>query len=349
MMLNKGQTQDASNGATAIQAGGDVHIGISATEARNIAQDVAKLTFYELSGVARDLAATRVEEITNKVIDKLEAEFPAGLNKAKDPDFQYALLTVQKQYARNGDEDLGALLVNLLVDRSKQEKRDILQIVLNESLETAPKLTDAQLSNLAVIFLLKYTQNREVLNIEALGRYFDRYLFPFTSLLTKSQASFQHLEFAGCGATQITDVTLEDVLFHTYGGLFMAGFDSSELCKVELPASICDELFMPCISNPEKIQIKMKNSDVLTEFLTAKGIAEPAISQIKQLYESNKLSSEKIKEQCIALRPFMAELFDVWNSSNMKSFTLTSVGLAIGHANVKRQAGKFAELSVWIN
>ena len=53
--------------------------------------DVARATFYELTGAAKEIATIRVEEITNQVIEKLEKDFPAGLQKAKDPDFQYAL------------------------------------------------------------------------------------------------------------------------------------------------------------------------------------------------------------------------------------------------------------------
>lgn len=348
-MLDKDQSQDTSDGAIALQAGRDIIVGISATEARNIALDVAKATFYDLSGDARNLASCRVEEITNKVIDKLESEFPEGLWKAKDPDFQYALLTVQKQYARSGDVDLGDLLVDLLVDRSKQEKRDILQIVLNESLETAPKLTDSQLANLAIIFLFKYTQNQSVLNLNKLGNHLDKHVGPFISLLTKSQASFQHMEFAGCGAIQIADMSLEDTLFHAYGGLFMAGFDAAEINKIGLSESIIHELFMPCMNNPEKMQVRMKNAEVLKEFLTQKNIPAPLHPMILPLYDKYRLPKEEIKQKCIELRPYMSELFEVWNNSSMNCFTLTSVGIAIGHANIKRHVGAFSNLSIWIN
>lgn len=100
---------------------------MTSSEARAIALDVAKATFYELSSVAKETANIRVEEITDQVIKKLENDYPAGLQKANDPDFQYALFTVQKEYARNGDKDLGDLLVDLLVDRSKQDQRDTLR------------------------------------------------------------------------------------------------------------------------------------------------------------------------------------------------------------------------------
>jgi hypothetical protein len=45
----------------------------------------------------------------------------------------------------------------------------------------------------------------------------------------------------------------------------------------------------------------------------------------------------------------MSGLFETWSGSLMKNFTLTSVGIAIGHANIKRLIGEFANLSIWIN
>lgn len=42
-------------------------------------------------------------------------------------------------------------------------------------------------------------------------------------------------------------------------------------------------------------------------------------------------------------------LFETWSESAMKNFTLTSVGIAIGYANIKRLVGEFANLSIWIN
>ena len=48
-------------------------------------------------------------------------------------------------------------------------------------------------------------------------------------------------------------------------------------------------------------------------------------------------------------RPYMASMIDVWENSLMKNFTLTSVGIAIGHANVKKNLGEFTDLSIWIN
>lgn len=350
-MLNKEQNQDVGSGATAIQAGGSVtvvNVGVTSSEARQIALDVAKATFYELTGTAKETASIRVEEITDQVIKKLEKDFPAGLQKAKDPDFQYALYTVQKEYARNGDKELGDLLVDLLVDRSKQDQRDILQIVLNESLSTAPKLTDSQLAALAVIFLFKYTQNDGVGNNQLLGEYLDKYVFQFIHKLSKNRAGYQHLEFAGCGSILVGS-TLEEAIGKSYQGLFVKGFDQSEIANRAISVGLDPRLFIPCLNDQSKLQVKGLNRDGLEKYLETSGVPQEDRAKILGLFDIGKMSPPEIKDKVIIIRPYMAQLFDVWNDSEMQSFNLTSVGMAIGHANIKRFIGEFASLAIWIN
>jgi hypothetical protein len=352
LMLNKDQNQDVGNSATAIQAGGSVtviHVGVTSAEARAIALDVARATFYELTGVAKETASIRVEEITDQLIKKLEKDFPEGLQKAKDPDFQYALFTVQKEYARNGDKDLGDLLVDLLVDRSKQDQRDILQIVLNESLSTAPKLTDTHLAALAVIFLFKYTQNYDVGNHQMFGEYLDKHLSPFVSKLTKNQAGYQHLEFSGCGSIGIAGNSLEGILGTTYQGQFLKGFDQSEIESRAISVGLDDRFFMRCLNDPKKLQVKANSKENLEKILDTSGISPDDRAKILQLFDFEKMSEPEIKEKLIAIRPYMTDVLEIWTSSSMQTFTLTSVGIAIGHANIKRLIGEFASLSIWIN
>lgn len=351
-MLNKDQNQSVGESATAIQAGGHVtvvNVGVTPSEARAIALDVAKATFYELSGVAKDIANSRVEEITDQVIRKLETEFPAGLHKAKDPDFQYALFTVQKEHARNGDKDLGDLLVDLLVDRSKQDHRDILQIVLNESLSTAPKLTDTHLAALAVIFLFKYTQNHGVGNHQLLGEYLDKHVLPFASKLSKNQAGFQHLEFSNCGAVGLAGNSLQNILGITYQGQFLKGFDQSEISNRGISIGLDPRFFVRCINDLSKLQVNANSKEALEKHLDKEQISSEDRAKILELFDLGKMTEDEIKEKVISIRPYMSDVFDIWSNSAMQTFTLTSVGMAIGHANIKRLVGEFASLSIWIN
>lgn len=349
-MLNKDQRQSVGSDGIGIQAGGNVNIGISVEEARSIALDVAKVTFYELTGLAKDTMSARVEEITEHVISRISKEYPEGLRKAVDPDFQYALLTVQKQYGRTGDEDLGQLLADLLVDRSKQDQRSILQIVLNESLEVAPKLTASQLSILAVAFFLRYTVENKMASDAQLGLYFDVYLQPFVSGLVNSIASFQHLEFAGCGSAQMAHASLEDIFLHGYTGLFVKGFDAAVVEASGLSDSLCRKFLIPCLNDKTKFQVGAMNLEVLQKLIGLEEVAPQDAVMIFSLFGRNKMSASEVRSKCVALRSYMERVFTFWDESDIHKFSLTSVGIAIGHANIKKTIGKeFADLSIWIN
>jgi hypothetical protein len=351
-MLNRDQEQNVAEGSTAIQAGGNVTItkaGLTYAEVRDVALDVFRANFYQLAGVAEHTARSRAEEITGEFLSKLQEEHPAGLEKSNDPDFQYALFTVQREYARNGDKQLGDLLVDLLVDRSKQEQRDILQIVLNESLNTAPKLTESQLAALALIFLFGHTQNFRVGNHETLGLYLDKHVAPFASKIVKNLACYQHLQFCGCGSIGLGTRELELIIGSVYQGQFLKGFDEKEVADRGISLGLDPNFFIRCLNDPSKIQVRANSKETLEKAFEAYAVTPDDRSKIGALFDVGKMSNSEIRDKCIEIRPFMSEVFDVWSDSAMKNFTLTSVGIAIGHANIKRLVGEFANLSIWIN
>jgi len=352
-MFRANQDQNVGNGAIAVQAGNDVNItqnGLSYSEVRDVALDVFRANFFQLTGPAMETARARAEEITEDFLKKLQHENPSGFGKGQDPDFQYALFTVQREYVRSGDKDLGDLLVDLLVDRSKQEQRDILQIVLNESLSTAPKLTDSQLSVLSIIFIFKYAQAQWVGNDAKLGEFFDQAALPFSTKIATNDACFQHLEFTGCGSTAyMSNTSLEAVIERSYQGLFFKGFDLSEIDSRGISIGANGNLFIRCFNDPSKFQIRAANTRSLNDLYKDNKISEEDQAKINGLFGEYKMSLDEIREKCVTIRPFMKSVFENWTNSRMNCFTLTSVGMAIGHANIKRLIGEFASLSNWVN
>ena len=127
----KDQNQESGDNSTNLQ-GKTIIInqGLSYADAKEIALDVFKSNFLELSAKAAETAKRRAEELVDNFLNELKQRAPESLNKMEDPGMQYAIFTAQKEYAKTGDKDLSKLLVDILVDRSKQEDRDLKQIVL---------------------------------------------------------------------------------------------------------------------------------------------------------------------------------------------------------------------------
>jgi hypothetical protein len=352
-MLNRGdeQTQQVGEGATAIQAAGNVVVnnGLSYTEVRAVVLDMFRSNFLQLAGEAKEVARQRAEEITDKFLEKLQKENPAGLSQAHTPDFQYGLFSVQRDFARTSDVDLGDLLVDLLVDRTKHPKRDMVQIVLNECLLVAPKLTNEQLSALAVVFYFKYCSEVGILTFQQLSARLDQFVRPFLSSLPRSATSYQHLEFAGCGTVQVTSSSLEDILWNRYQGLFDKGFDAFELSGAAFYFNQNQQLTGTCALDSSKIQVRAQNVDHLDKLLSAYRVSAEDAQKLRQAFGKNRLTSPEIKAKCIEVFPDIQLLFELWTSTNLHNITLTSVGIGLAHANIKRLNGEFADLSIWVN
>jgi hypothetical protein len=304
---------------------------------------------YRLSSLAIQTAEQRAEEVTEKLLERLLREHLEGFAQANDPGFQHALYIVQKEYARTGDVNLGDLLVDLLLDRTRHPQRDIMQIVLDESLNTAPKLTEDQLAVLSVVFLFKYTQHQGIGNHQMLGTHLDRVLQPFAAKVQKNQAWYQHLEFTGCGTIGLGEMSLESILGTTYQGLFLKGFDQAEISARGITAGLGSSLFMRCLNSPSKIQVRTNSHETLETLFDQAAVPKEERQKIKELFDETKMSEPEIRAKCIEIRPYTEHLFDIWSESPMRNFTLTSVGIAIGHANIRKIAGEFADLAIWIN
>ncbi|MGB3401344.1 MAG: LPO_1073/Vpar_1526 family protein [Microcoleaceae cyanobacterium] len=346
-MTNK-QSQKSGNNSTNYQAEQiTVNSGLSYSEVKDIALDVFENNFYQLAGIAQQIALERAEHITEEFIQKLHRENPESFSLAQNPDFQYSLLTVQQEFARSGDQDLGSLLVDLLVDRSKETNRSLLKIVLHESLNIAPKLTWEQLAALSIVFLLKHTQSNNILNFDDFGKYLDKFFQPFVGKLVKNQSCYQHLQYSGCGSINAFSNSLEDIFSSTYQTLFTKGFEPSEITKRNL--SIDLGFFMICLNNPTKWQFSVSDIETLKPILNNQGIESNEQMKIIELFNLNKMSTVEMKEKCVKTRSYMKTVFDIWSDSAIQNFQLTSVGIALGHANIKRLVGEFTDLSIWIH
>lgn len=132
MIKDQVQKQQAGNSSTNLQGQSImIHQGISYSDAKEIALDVYKANFLQLSQDAAELARARAEEITDNFLTKLKKENEAAVIEMSKPGMQAALFEAQKQYAKTGDKNLEGLLVDILVERASTPERNIYQIVLD--------------------------------------------------------------------------------------------------------------------------------------------------------------------------------------------------------------------------
>lgn len=343
------QSQSGGDNSVNIQANSVQVSGPSYLELREMMIDVFKANFPELLQEAREMVKTRVEAFVDGYLGALAENAPEEFGKLNDPDMQYALLTAQTEYARSGDEDLGELLIELLVDRTTKSNQDLQRIVLNESIATAPKLVPEQLSILSTCFMLRYSAYYGVGSIEQFREYLSTYIVPFMDGLSKRDSLYQHLEYAGCATISVLEYSLESALRSNYLGLFQKGLTQEEAgLSDEERQSLWGSLLMPCLHDSSKIQVKAINDTHLNQVLEHYKVDAPLQDRIRNLFSQSAWDDGEVKDFVAGLDSRFEELFTLWGESQLKRLTLTSVGIAIAQANARRQLGVAFDLSNWI-
>lgn len=351
MINDQVQRQEAGDGSTNLQ-GQQIIInqGISYTDAKEIALDVYKANFLQLSNDAAAVASRRAEELTDRFLEKLKAENENAISSLSHPGMQMALYQAQKFYAATGDKDIEELLVTILVDRASHNERTLKQITLDESLSVASKLTTEQLDALTINFLISKTMNQRVTSLPTLSNYIASDILPFLDSLEFESSAYEHLAYTGCGsimeAAQIHPV--EYILRNQYKGVFSKGFDLPELEAIVGVINPYNQIIIRCIRDNSKLQINALNDEVFEERAGQFKIDQVAKEKLKQLFETSTMNQKEVKVDLLKIHPRLDKLFQLWEKTNISKFTLTTVGIAIAQANFKRRTNASLDLGIWV-
>ncbi|HPQ44922.1 MAG TPA: hypothetical protein PKZ42_11930 [Syntrophales bacterium] len=351
MLNDKVQKQSAGDQSTNLQGGSIViNQGISYADAKEIALDVYKANFLTLAQDAASLAVQRAEKLTDDFLSRLQEEAPDKMGTMRDPSMQMAIFSAQREYAKTGDSELEDLLVDILVERAKETERTIRQIVLDESLTIAAKLTPDQMDALTVNFLITRTKNHGMLSLPTLEDYLDKYLLPFVGNLSENESCYAHLEYTGCGsAVQLGGWgTIEARFRDSYPGLFCKGFTDEELVEALTDLDNYRAVLIPCLHDLTRSQISAMDVEVLKKRCKDCGFDAEGEKKLCALFDKSRMSEAEVKDYFLRIRPKLKDLFALWDESMLSHFTLTTVGIAIAQANFRRKTGQKLDLSIWV-
>lgn len=327
-----------------------VNQGISYSDAKEIALDVYKANFLKLSQSAAELARSRAEELTDDFLKKLKAEKEDAINEIGNPGMQSAIYEAQKLFAKTGDKDLESLLVDILVERAITTERNIQQIVLDEALIVAGKLTTEQIDILTLNFLIVDTQKHYVKNLKSFIEYINDEIIPFTNELSETSSLYRHLEYTGCISIMEASAVkpVEELFMNRYPALFSKGF-SEERFKADIgEPALFNKLIIRSFHSVNDLQLSCMNVKALRDISEEINISEGNINKLIILFNSTLMSMAEIKEFLLDALPPIKALFDLWDNSDITKFTLTTVGIAIAQANFRRRTGVKLNLNTWI-
>lgn len=344
------QAQEAGDNSINYQAGKDIHVhGISIDEARTVALDVFRSNALELAGVAQTLALARAEQLTNEFLTKLETEIPERVDKLADPDVQSVVFQAQREFARSGEDDLRVALVDLLATRVGEDDRNLRTLALNEAISSAPKLTEQQRRAIAWVFYLRYTR---ATNLGTPEEYYVRLKNEVSALgvsVPTGYADYQHIEYVGAGSLGLNSPSFASVVMSGVEGFYTNGFTVSDIDSVLLAELRERRFVIPALRDSSHFQFNLIADEELETQAVENGL-EGQIQDLKNLVNLGRMSEDEVVNEVIAKVPELTPLRDTWDNSKtgLRSLTLTSVGLALGHAYWSRLTGSTSSLKLWL-
>lgn len=343
------QVQISGENSPNVNAGRDVIMnGPSYSEVREIALNVYYDNVPQLSRVAQATAQTRAEEITEDFLSNFVTKHPQALSNLSDPDVQIDLWEIQKGYARSGEEELRKILVDLLTERASKGDRSLEVIVLNEAIVCAPKLTEGQRKAIAIIFILKYTSAKQLNSIQDYySEYLPTYLYPLLKGCASNVIDFQHIEYVGTGAVSISSSPFIGCLKVDQDALYTKGFDEAEISNELRDLAKDKDVFIASRRDSSKIQVNNMTNSALDAFAAGKGLSSH-VDELRRLADLGNMSDEEVLAEFIQSNESAQQLVDTFSKSIMNRVTLTSIGIALGHAYWKRVTGGDVPLAVWL-
>ncbi|MFO0931980.1 MAG: LPO_1073/Vpar_1526 family protein [Planctomycetota bacterium] len=357
LLRNSGFTGDVTqsagdHGVNVAAAGGSlvvVQAGLSYEDVRQVALDVYRTNALELRGTAEAVARERADRLVTDFLGALRKQSPTPPTTLADPDMQSALFEAQRTAARTGDQNVAEVLVGLLVDRANQPLRDLKQIVLTEAVETVGRLTPAQFDALTLVFILKYTRDFGVRDVASLAAYFQRTVTPFLAAAATTRASFQHLEYAGCATIGIGAVNLWDALGKTYPHCFIGPVPVSEVEAAKTGGSIDRLVAIGLFTREGETQLRLCpvfDKEAAVKFPEL-GLDPASVDRLWAGFRG-KANSTEVAAVVRGVYPAASDL-EAWWKEHPAHLQLTSVGIAVAHANLRRRGLEGFDLGMWIN
>lgn len=346
--------QKSGDDSTNLQAGRDIVITKNSSIALYSIEEVAKQLLGSVFGELPADTKKQIENNQKSYFQALTENLGKIIKQNEDlekvissPDFQYISKTATISASRSSSAELHKNLSSLITQRINNDDEDLKRIVYDEAISTIGKLTIDQLKIITLCYLLKYTSYGKIISWEAYKTYLNTQIKPFLGF-KNTNAEFQHIEYAGCGSIGIGSWDVINIHKQQYSFLFLNLAEKEQIDSLTLPDEIKKEI-VSLDSKEDKYFIRFKNKTDIENYLKEKKIDEETTKKLVSIYESHIKGNDEIKKKIAEETDTGKELIDLWEKSNIKHLSLTSVGIAIGASYFEQTTGEKIDIGIWIN
>ncbi|MCZ4123483.1 LPO_1073/Vpar_1526 family protein [Streptomyces sp. H39-S7] len=349
--------QKAGNNSQLVQAQ-TANFGVSVQDVEYIFLKLFEDKFSSYSTEAFSKAKERVEEFTINFLKELNEESPESIENIKDPGVQSAVLEAESGFAKTGDENLGEILVSMLVQRTKQTERNSKQLAYNEAISVAQKLAPRHLDALTLLFFLRNVGfNQWDVDPNYLYQRIDAFTNPIISNLPVTKSDVQYLVATSCATTSTLDeVTWPYAMKKRYPGVFTKGvsLDSHPELEKYMETGRSGLLIIPYndqqIPDHGKFQVNAVNEEMLTKKRETYGLSDAEFSELHAAMQVSPMDDDEVVALLKQRIPSAALVHEFWSETGLSHCQPTIIGTAIAHSNYRRILPAFdASIDVWIN
>lgn len=208
-MLNKGnelQVSNVSDNSTVNQAKGDInninnnYNGLQIKDIVPLVQALVKSELEVCKLQAENKVLHRFNEFTESLESELDKKVSDKISRFAEPAMQFATREATVGYLKSGDPEEREALIDLLIERVKEEERTSKQFLIDEAIKVLPKLSR---ENLAVLTLITYEKLCVTGNIQALDNWI-KCLNPILDILPQvNRLDIEYLVQADCVSSSI--------------------------------------------------------------------------------------------------------------------------------------------------
>ena len=158
LISNKGleQQQKAGDSSTQIMVAGNVNVGITEQQARDICRAECAIALQNWAFQAGAFAEDRIRELEDKVLPKM-LSYDKDLCIFSDPSFQILLRKAQIAAASSERENDYEILSDLLLHRAEQNNNRERRLGISKAIEVVDQVDEVALISLSVVYaILKY-------------------------------------------------------------------------------------------------------------------------------------------------------------------------------------------------
>jgi hypothetical protein len=355
-MTNK-ITQKSGQNSNNITVLGDLHTGISKSDAKEIAIEVFRTELDKLTGAAFEEASNKIEEFAEELTNRISNDL-SEFSAFSRPDVQFAIHEAQKSYAEIGDPDGKNLSIEVLMKLISRSPKTDSSFVIREAAKIAPKIPGSAAALLSLLFFTRavtleidLTKLSPPEGLERLINHVKLHINTFIEEAKNSRLHIQILQTLGCVYKTIGTYDFESY-FTNQAKKLSRRYSLDELTEnkyfglpvqlfLEIPAFSGSYYFIPKDYGFSKTNQLYSNPAYKYNFLK---IEE---TDRKALENENLYIDSKYIESIISRDSELLNAKSFFDDVVIKNFNVTPVGFAIAIANFKMKGIEFDD-NIWI-